>query len=112
METSIQNYFWMVDRLSMEDDSRNKVNADADSVTLSSELQGSITDGSLFARLLAEMHRTFIMRTGATFDQLKQPLGGGTDNHEANWDILIPHLRLFGISITETKAAKLKRGDT
>ena len=32
METSLQNYFWMVDRLSMEDDARNKVNAETETV--------------------------------------------------------------------------------
>ena len=32
METSLQNYFWMVDRLSMDDDARNKVNADTETV--------------------------------------------------------------------------------
>jgi len=38
METSIQNYFWLVDRLSMEDDSKNKVNAENETVTLSEDL--------------------------------------------------------------------------
>ena len=39
METSIQNYFWLVDRLAMEDDSRNRVNAESETVTLSTELE-------------------------------------------------------------------------
>jgi len=38
MDTSIQNYFWLVDRLAMEDDPRNKVNADNETVTLSEDL--------------------------------------------------------------------------
>lgn len=87
METSIQNYFWMVDRLSMEDDAKNKVNAEHDTVTLSSELQESIASGTLFDRLLSEMHRTFIMRSGATFELAKQPLGA---NKDENWALLIP----------------------
>ena len=65
METSIQNYFWMVDRLSMEDDARNKVNAEAETVSLSDDLSSEILDGHIFQKLLAEMHRTFTMRTGS-----------------------------------------------
>ena len=38
METSIQNYFWLVDRLGMEDDPRNRVNAENETVTLSEQL--------------------------------------------------------------------------
>ena len=28
METNLDDYFWMIDRLGMEDDTRNKVNKD------------------------------------------------------------------------------------
>ena len=35
METSLQNYFWLVDRLSMEDDAKNRVNAEKETVKLS-----------------------------------------------------------------------------
>ena len=45
METSLQNYFWMVDRLSMDDDARNKVNADTETVQLSQDLESNILDG-------------------------------------------------------------------
>ena len=47
METSLQNYFWMVDRLSMEDDARNKVNAETETVQLSRELEDNILDGQI-----------------------------------------------------------------
>jgi len=50
---------------------------------------------------MAEMHRTFIMRTGNSFELVKQPLAG---SREENWSLLVPQLRQFGIAITESKA--------
>ena len=52
METSIQNYFWLVDRLNMDDDQRNKVNMQSDSVSLSEVLTEYITSGELITKLL------------------------------------------------------------
>ena len=52
METSIQNYFWLVDRLNMDDDQRNKVNIQSDSVSLSEVLTEYITSGELITKLL------------------------------------------------------------
>lgn len=57
---------------------------------------------------MAEMHRTFIMRTGNSFELVKQPLAG---SREENWSLLVPQLRQFGIAITESKALRLKKGD-
>ena len=88
METSIQNYFWIVDRLSMEDDPRNRVNAEHETVTLSEELKNTIEDGQIFGKLLSVMHRTYVMRTNNSFELSNQPLLDG--QREANWDALIP----------------------
>ena len=68
METSIQNYFWIVDRLSMEDDPRNRVNAENETVTLSEDLKKGIEDGQIFGKLLSVMHRTYVMRTNNSFE--------------------------------------------
>ena len=65
----------MVDRLAIEDDSRNKVNPETETVSMSEPLSESVRDGTIFAKLMAEMHRTFTMRTGTNFElQVTQPL--------------------------------------
>ena len=87
METSIQNYFWIIDRLAMEDDPRNKVNAENETVTLSEDFKASVEEGHIFSKLLNVMHRTYTMRTANSFELSMQPLDGGRD---ANWDMLIP----------------------
>ena len=38
MQTSVVNYFWLVDRLSIEDNPDNKVNAQTETVSLSDRL--------------------------------------------------------------------------
>ena len=48
------------------------------------------------------------MRTNANFELSSQPL---TDSVRDNWEQLIPQLRQFGVSINESKAARLKNGD-
>ena len=101
METSTQNYFWLVDRLSMEDDPSNRVNPQNETVTLSEDLQSGLQSGHLFNKLLAVMHRTYTMRTNANFELSTQPL---TDSARDNWEQLIPQLRQFGISLNEGKA--------
>lgn len=40
MQTSVVNYFWLVDRLSMQDNPNNKVNVQTETVSLSDDLQG------------------------------------------------------------------------
>ena len=92
----------------MEDDSKNRVNAENETVTLSEDLHSSISDGEIIAKLMFEMHRTFLMRTGTNFELVKQPLTG---SREDNWNALVPVLRQFGISITENKANRIKQGD-
>ena len=64
---SIETYFWMVDRLQIEDDSRNKVNKTKNSVTLSKDLITKIQTGYFLGLLLKNMYQTFESRTGKTF---------------------------------------------
>ena len=87
METSIQNYFWIVDRLAMEDDPRNRVNAENETVTLSDSMKNGIEEGHIFGKLLNVMHRTYTMRTANSFELATLPQECGRD---ANWDVLIP----------------------
>ena len=87
METSIQNYFWIVDRLAMEDDPRNRVNAENETVTLSDPMKNGLEEGQIFAKLLSVMHRTYTMRTANSFELAILPQEGGRD---ANWEVLLP----------------------
>ena len=73
METSIQNYFWIVDRLAMEDDPRNRVNAENETVTLSDSMKNGIEEGQIFAKLLSVMHRTYTARTANSFELATLP---------------------------------------
>ena len=52
MQTSVENYFWLVDRLSMEDDPANKVNVQKETVKLSDKMQDRIRSGELMQKLL------------------------------------------------------------
>jgi hypothetical protein len=54
--TSIETYFWMVDRLQMEDDSRNKVNMTKNTVSLSKHFLKRIENGHYIGRLCNEMY--------------------------------------------------------
>lgn len=62
--TSIESYFWMVDRLQIEDDSRNKVNMTKNIVVLSKPFTKRIENGHYVGRLLHEMSHTYESRTG------------------------------------------------
>lgn len=57
--TSLETYFWMVDRLAIEDDSRNKVNMQKNSVLLSKPFVKKLDNGHYAGRLLNLMRQTF-----------------------------------------------------
>ena len=50
----------------MEDDQRNKVSVQTDSVSLSEVLSEQVVSGELITKLLKEMVPTYGMRTGKT----------------------------------------------
>ncbi len=64
---SIETYFWMVDRLQIEDDTRNKVNKTTNIVTLSKPFQKKIENGFYISRLLNEIYPTFSKRSDKQF---------------------------------------------
>lgn len=53
---SIETYFWMVDRLQIEDDPRNKVNRIKNSVAFSKDLTTKIQNGFYLGLLLKNMY--------------------------------------------------------
>ena len=65
MESSIETYFWMVDRLNLEDDPKNKVNMAKNSVIYSKVLVQKINNGSFVARLLNLMTPTYQQRVNS-----------------------------------------------
>ena len=65
---SVETYYWMVDRLAIEDDTRNKVNMTINQVTLSKPFQRKIENGHYIGRLLAVMHPTFSKRSEKHFN--------------------------------------------
>jgi hypothetical protein len=62
--TSLETYFWMVDRLAIEDDSRNKVNMAKNAVLLSKPFIRRIDNGHYMGRLLHLMQQTYESRVG------------------------------------------------
>ena len=67
MSISVEAYFWLVDRLKIEDDSRNKVNMSKNQVTLSKNFLKLCENGAYIGRLLAEMYPTFSNRIEKQF---------------------------------------------
>ena len=67
MSISIETYFWLVDRLKIEDDSRNKVNMTKNQVTLSKPFLKKCENGLYLGQLLAEMYATFTNRVDKSF---------------------------------------------
>lgn len=106
METSIETYFWLVDRLNLQDDPKNKVNMGKNTVACSKQLQTSIANGFYVARLLNEMHLTYQSRSEKNFQ-----LGAGlreimeTDKPflAKNWQALWPELEKFGLVVDDKK---------
>ena len=56
MSISIETYFWLIDRLKIEDDSRNKVNMTKNQVTLSKPFLKKCENGLYLGQLLTEIY--------------------------------------------------------
>ncbi len=67
MSISIETYFWLVDRLKIEDDSRNKVNMTKNQVTLSKPFLKKCENGLYLGQLLSEMYSTYSNRVEKQF---------------------------------------------
>ena len=66
--TTTDNYFWMVDRLKIEDDTRNKVNMAKNTVGLSKPFIKRLENGFYIGQLLQEIHPTYMNRSGKQFE--------------------------------------------
>ncbi len=67
MSISIETYFWLIDRLKIEDDSRNKVNMTKNQVTLSKPFLKKCENGLYLGQLLTEIYSTHSKRVNKQF---------------------------------------------
>jgi hypothetical protein len=67
MSISIETYFWLIDRLKIEDDSRNKVNMTKNQVTLSKPFLKKCENGLYLGQLLTEIYATHSKRVNKQF---------------------------------------------
>ena len=112
MEVNLDDYFWMIDRLGMEDDTRNKVNKDRKVVQLSKNMTASLVNGYLFSKILSEIHPTFIKRTRKNFTLdpgvLEMKDNNAVKSRQANWEIISKALPKFGVaSLQENKKKEI-----
>jgi len=103
MEANLDDYFWMIDRLGMEDNQKNKVDNEKNTVVLDKMLTGSIANGYYMAKLIVEMHSTYLKRTRKKFT-LDPAISNVKDNlqkktKEANWFAVARQLSKFGVTL-------------
>jgi hypothetical protein len=97
----------MIDRLEKEDDPRNKVDKERNTVTFHKQTASSIKSGYLFSKLLLEMYPTFRKRTKKSF-VLEAGVPNIKDNNQLkikqqNWDILTKAMEPFGVKIDDQR---------
>lgn len=100
---AIQDYFWLVDRLELDDDPRNKVNSETQTVSLGKEMTNALKNGFLFSRLLQKMQSTYTKRTKRFFHFSQSMLdikdNDSAGSRKANWGALVPELKHFAIDL-------------
>ena len=96
----------MVDRLKIEDDSRNKVNMAKNQVALSKNFLKRCENGQYVGRLLTEMYPTFSNRSDKTFT-IPPAVTDLTDEaptyNPAVWKNLFEVLAQFGCKLEPSK---------
>jgi hypothetical protein len=111
METQMDDYFWMIDRLGIEDHAKNKVNKDTSTVSISKDFANSLSNGYYFGKLIAEMHPTYIKRTRKKFS-LDPNISSLKDNlqkktKEFNWHTIARQLDKFGVFLDNDMTAEI-----
>lgn len=64
MELNLDHYFWLIDRLDLQDNPKNTVNKDRNTVTLDFAMTNSFANGYYVGKLVAEIYHTYIKRSG------------------------------------------------
>jgi hypothetical protein len=101
----------MIDRLGMEDNPKNQVNKDKNTVSIAKDFANSLSNGYYFGKLIAEMHPTYIKRTRKKFtldpniSSLKDNLQKKTK--EYNWHTISRQLEKFGVSLDNEMTAEI-----
>ena len=107
----MDDYFWMIDRLGIEDHAKNKVNKDTSTVSISKDFANSLSNGYYFGKLIAEMHPTYIKRTRKKFS-LDPNISSLKDNlqkktKEFNWHTIARQLDKFGVFLDNDMTAEI-----
>ena len=115
IDISIQDYFWLVDRLEMSDDPRNKVNVDSQTVSLGKEMSNSLKNGFLFGKLLQKMQSTYIKRTKKYFhfsnEMLEMKDNDRVGNRKTNWGYLFSEMKHYGVELDQNQQQKINDGN-
>ena len=104
--TSIETYFWMVDRLKIEDDTKNKVNRTTNSVNLSKVFVKKIENGFFIGKLLNEMYPTYSKRSEKSFTIPTEisELNPKLDEYDRQtWNLLFEVLENYGVELSKKK---------
>jgi hypothetical protein len=101
----------MIDRLGMEDNPKNQVNKDKNTVSIAKDFANSLSNGYYFGKLIAEMHPTYIKRTRKKFT-LDPNISSLKDNlqkkaKEYNWHTISRQLEKFGVSLDNEMTAEI-----
>jgi hypothetical protein len=104
MTTSLDTYFWMMDRLEMADDPRNKVNKAQNSVTFAKPFLKKIENGHYMSLLMKQMQQTFESRTGKQLAKYGIQIPAEANSWDSNnWQQLFKSLEHYGIVLTKQK---------
>lgn len=104
--TSIESYFWMVDRLGIEDDTRNKVNMTKNCVALGKPFIKKVENGYYMGRLLSDMYPTFSKRSDKQFAipySLQEMDPEGPIYNQNQWDVLFGVLAKYGCDLGQKR---------
>lgn len=115
LDLDLKLYFWIVDRLELEDDPRNKVNSESQTVSIGKVMAGKLRNGFLVSKLLQKMQSTFTKRTKHFF-HFNQALFEMKDNdsvavRRANWGLLSQEIKHFSITVDPAALGRIIDGN-
>lgn len=107
MEIDLDVYFWLIDRGVFEDDSRNKIYADANFCRLHREHYKKLQNGVYIAQVMIMLKKTLIrhhdgpISIDPSITKLKDNITEAAKLY--NWNVIGKELRKFGIKLTQDK---------
>jgi len=107
MEIDLDVYFWMIDRGVFEDDSRNKIFAEANFCRLFREHYKKLQNGVYIANTMIMLKKTLIRQHDGpisidpSITKLKDNITDAAKLY--NWNVIGKELRKFGIKLNQEK---------